>query len=426
MEPDLTEQARRALAEKNYDLALQLFTQVLSQSEGQTPLNYSKASFAAARKQEYKKAFSWASKAFEMSPEQPEVQTALAWALYLYIHHLGEKADPKFIITWITRIKTIENDGIKKPFGLAVIQSIPRLLKMESPPFLSMIQWLMQIDPEVLSDKPLVINPNGNNTLELASYREMLWAQRTQVLFEASRFEECIETCKQALEQPFQWHYRNDIWIYRRMALSHQALNNFNEALNIYRQVLISQPDWFIHYEYSKILYQSGESSLALHEAVKALLAEGAISSKIHLIHHTATILEAQNRKEEAREHKMLRNAIYREKGWRSCEHDEPGNIELTESSQTIYHRLRKMWNKILLENSPKFEGVIIKINEGGLSGFILTPDKKSYYFSKADWCSKSDVPAKGMKVFFRIAKRKHPKTHEPVDNAILVEPAEK
>lgn len=424
MDTLLAEKAYEALKSKQYQEALQLYQKVLETKEGQLPVNYSRASFAASRCNEYKTAFKWAEKAFELDPENNDSKLAIAWAFYFYQDFLGKKADKKFVITWLSRISPILHQSIMLPFALAVMRAIPDLLVMESPPYISMIRWLMQINPEVLSPDPKIVYQDEGKATEYASQRETLWAQRTQVLFEARRYEECIDTCNQALAQPLKWHFNNDIWINRRKALSHLYLDNVVEALNIYKQHLITRPEWFIHYEYSVLLDKAGETQAALAEAATALMAAGPLHSKINLIRFMAEILKKRNYTKESQDHLHLYIAICIEKGWSIAEElkNEIGELVVPDAGQ-LQSRLRHFWKHLVEESLPALNGFITRVNEGGLSGFIADDKGHSYYFSRKDWKGGDAEPQKGMQVRFRLTHRQHPKTGEVVKNAVMVEP---
>lgn len=428
MSDDLATAAYQALREKRYPEALDLYRKVLSEKSQQTAENYCRASFAASRCNEHKTGFQWAKQAYEMDPENPLVLQAVAWAFYFYLNLLKDKASSDFIINWLTRLASKPIPETTKPFALAVIQAVPQLLEKEAPPFLSIIRWLNQIDPEVLSSEPLIIQQNENSKMELASQRETLWALRTQVLYEAGWYTECIDMCNQALAQPFQWHYNNDIWITRRKALSYEALGQFAEAIGIYGKALIHREEWFIQYEYARLLKTQGENDKSLERAARALLAEGQLASKIHLIRFVAQLLEELGHSTEAALHYQLWIGIYQEKGWRIPETPNLKNEWL--STQHDVRRLlaeaRKCWKDLQFSSQPRIKGIIQHMNEGNLSGFILAENGKKLYFSRKDWQSPTTEPRKGLKVEFIVVQRTHPKTKQPVENAIHVRPIDK
>lgn len=423
MPDDLATAAYEALREKRYSEALDLYRKVLSEKSLQTVENYCRASYAASRCNEPKTGFLWAKQAYEVDPENPYVLQAVAWAFYFYLNFLKDKASSDYIITWLTRLASKPSSETAKPFALAVIQAVPQLLEKESPPFLSVIRWLNQIDPEVLSNEPLVIQQNENSKLELASQRETLWSLRTQVLYEAGWYAECIDMCNKALAQPFQWHYNNDIWITRRKALSHEALGQHAEAIDIYEKSLIRREEWFIQYEYARLLKIRGDENKALERAARALLAEGQLASKIHLIRFMAQLLEETGRSAEAALHYQFWIAIYQEKGWRIPDTENLKNewLHSQHDVRQLLMEARKYWKLLQHQSQPRLTGIIQHMNEGNLSGFILAENGKKLYFSRKDWQSPTTEPRKGLKVEFIVVQRLHPKTQKPVENAIMV-----
>lgn len=428
MPENLATAAYEALREKRYTESFDLYRKVLSEPSLQTAENYCRASFAASRCNQFKISFQWAQKAFAMDPENPMVLQAIAWGFYFYLNFLKEKASSELIITWLTRLAPKPIPEIAKPFALAVIQAVPQLLGMEAPPFLSIIRWLNQIDPEILSSEPIIIHPNEHNKMELASQRETLWALRTQVLYEAGWYTECIDMCTQALAQPFQWHYNNNIWITRRKALSHEALGQQSEARALYEQFLIQREEWFIHYEYARLLKAQGDINKCLEHAARALLADGQLASKIHLIKFVAQTLHETGHSREAELHYQLWIGIYQEKGWRLPETPQLKNewISSQHNVRQLHLEAKKYWKDLLVQSQPRLTGTIQHLNEGNLSGFILAENGKNLYFSRKDWQSPTIEPRKGLKVEFYIVQRTHPKTKQLVDNAIHVKPIDK
>ncbi|MGC8866162.1 MAG: hypothetical protein ACP5O2_10640 [Bacteroidales bacterium] len=425
---DLATAAYEALREKQYAQALELYRKALLEKPLQTAENYSRASFAANRCNEHNTSFKWAQKAYEIDPENPLVLQALAWAFYFYLNFLKDRASSDFIISWLTRLASKTIPETAKPFALAVIQAVPRLLDKEMPPFLSITRWLNQINPEILSNEPIIIQANEQNRMELASQRETLWALRTQVLYEAGWYTECIDMCNQALNQPIHWHYNNDIWINRRKALSCEALGQHKEAITIYEKLLSHREEWFIHYEYARLLKTQGDINKSQEHAARALLAEGQLSSKIHLIKFTAQTLQESGRSREAELHYLLWIGIYQEKGWRIPETSDLKNewINAQHDVKKLLSEARKLWREWQYLSQPRLKGVIIRMNEGNLSGFILAENGKNLYFSRNDWQNPTVEPRKGLKVEFIVVQRTHPKTQKVVDNAIQVRPIDK
>ena len=60
--------------------------------------------------------------------------------------------------------------------------------------------------------------------MELASSKEDWYAVKTKALFETKNYQECFELSKKALESFEKFHYSNEVWFARRIALSKKIL----------------------------------------------------------------------------------------------------------------------------------------------------------------------------------------------------------
>ena len=74
--------------------------------------------------------------------------------------------------------------------------------------------------------------------MELASDKENWFAYKSKALMKLGIFQECYEVSKQALELFDIFHYSNDIWFARRIALSKKSLGNSADAITGLQQVL--------------------------------------------------------------------------------------------------------------------------------------------------------------------------------------------
>jgi len=68
--------------------------------------------------------------------------------------------------------------------------------------------------------------------MEFASAREDWFATKTKALFELKQYQECFELSKKALELFDKFHYSNEVWFARRIALSKKHLGKSEDALN--------------------------------------------------------------------------------------------------------------------------------------------------------------------------------------------------
>ena len=82
------------------------------------------------------------------------------------------------------------------------------------------------------------------------------------------QYQECFEVSKQALEAFEKFHYSNDIWFARRIALSKKFLGNSTDALNELLLVLKRKREWFIQSEVAEIYKENGDFDTAFKYAI--------------------------------------------------------------------------------------------------------------------------------------------------------------
>ncbi|NCX95359.1 MAG: hypothetical protein EBX41_02915, partial [Chitinophagia bacterium] len=92
---------------------------------------------------------------------------------------------------------------------------------------------LVSVDSLDIECKTIEVTRKGEKkSEEQASDKENWYAVKTKALFETQQYQECFVVSKKALETFDKFHYLNDIWFARRVALSRKKLGNKKEALN--------------------------------------------------------------------------------------------------------------------------------------------------------------------------------------------------
>lgn len=255
--------------------------------------------------------------------------------------------------------------------------------------------------------------------MEFASNKEDWFAIKTKALFETQRYQECFELSKLALETLEKFHYSNDIWFARRIALSKKYLGNSEEALNELIVILRRKKDWFIQFEVAQIYKENGDFDKAFRFANNAINNFGDLEYKIVLIVFIAELLELKEEKELSFKHYSLSKLLRIQEGW-----NIPNSLSLAlsrydfeaitiEKLPKLITELKLYWGSfnqreiVVKQNSTQIQiGTIQKIlhnDENGSDGFIKYNGNKSIYFllnSTDDVVKKLRV---GLEVVFKI-----------------------
>lgn len=238
--------------------------------------------------------------------------------------------------------------------------------------------------------------------MELASDKENWFAFKTKALFETQQYQDCFEISKKALETFEKFHYSNEIWFARRIALSKKYLGNSAEALNELLQVLRRKKEWFIQTEVAEIYKENGDFDKAFKYAIEAINNFGDLEYKVGLLVQIAEILEKKEEKELAFKHYSLSKLLRQQEEWKVPQTIEYAlqNLGFTQISleqlPNLKKELKNYWNTFKPQqtrpttnrntaNSNQQQiGKIDKIlhnDEKGADGFIKYDNNKSVYF---------------------------------------------
>lgn len=233
--------------------------------------------------------------------------------------------------------------------------------------------------------------------MELASSKEDWYAVKTKALFETQHYQECFEMSKIALESFDKFHYSNEVWFARRIALSKKHLGNSEDALNELLSILKRKKEWFIQYEVSQIYKENGDYENSFKFAISAINNFGDLEYKVALLVLIAELLYLKEEKELSFKHYLLSKLLRVQEGW-----NVPSSIlvvlsqfpfeQITiEKLPDLKRELKKYWNSFnTQQNTPRQNTTQIQIgkidkvlhnDEKGADGFIKFGGNKSIYF---------------------------------------------
>jgi len=268
--------------------------------------------------------------------------------------------------------------------------------------------------------------------MELASDKENWFAFKTKALFETQQYQECFELSKKALETFKKFHYSNEVWFARRIALSKKHLGNSEEALNELLQVLRRKKEWFIQNEVAEIYKENGDFEKAFKYAIEAINNFGDLEYKVGLLVLIANILEQKQEKELSFKHYMLSKLLRQKEEWKVPQTlnyalQNLGFAQITlEQLPNLKRELKNYWNTFKQEQTKSFdktrtttnknlEGEIVRIlhdNERGKVGFIKSNGKEHYFSVNPNYHSISYISV-GTKVQFEILPPKDDKKEQ-------------
>jgi tetratricopeptide (TPR) repeat protein len=217
-----------------------------------------------------------------------------------------------------------------------------------------------------------------------------------------SNIKNALKFQKKALETFEKFHYSNEIWFARRIALSKKHLGNSADALNELLQVLRRKKEWFIQTEVAEIYKENGDFDKAFKYAIEAINNFGDLEYKVGLLVQIAEILEKKEEKELAFKHYSLSKLLRQQEEWKVPQTIEYALQNLgfaqisVEQLPNLKKELRNYWNNFkpqqtipttnrnTAKSNQQETGKIDKIlhnDEKGADGFIKYDNNKSVYF---------------------------------------------
>ncbi|NLO20109.1 MAG: hypothetical protein GX121_09625 [Ignavibacteria bacterium] len=254
------------------------------------------------------------------------------------------------------------------------------------------------VPPERLNTvcKSIEVESRGQKkAMELASDKENWYAYKSKALMKLEMFQECYNVSKKALELFKKFHYSNDVWFARRIALSKKNLGNSADAIEELLQVLRRKKEWYVQKELADLYYETGDVDNAFKYAISAINNFGDLKYKVGLLFLLGGILKSKRENDLAFKHFSLSHLIRINEGWKvpsklQSELRQFDRIPI-DNFQELEKELRKYWNSFIPKNntqvqntSQKQTGIIEKIlnnNDKGADGFLKYDNSKSIYF---------------------------------------------
>jgi tetratricopeptide (TPR) repeat protein len=290
------------------------------------------------------------------------------------------------------------------------------------------------ISPEMLHTdcRTIEVERKGQKKpMELASDKENWYAFKSKALMKLGIFQECYEVSKQALDLFEVFHYSNDIWFARRIALSKKNLGNSADAIDELQRVLKRKKEWFIQKELAVLYQEAGEIDKAFNYAISAINNFGDLEYKVDLLFLLGELLKSKQEDDLAFKHFSLSQLIRIKEEWnipsklQSALSQFKTTAITVDKLQELKGELRKYWNSFNPQQSTQGQntnqrqtGKIEKIlhnDEKGADGFIKFDNNKSIYFrvnSTEEIIKKLNV---GLMVEFKIL----PATEDKKEKAI-------
>ena len=231
--------------------------------------------------------------------------------------------------------------GLNSDFSKTLVSNLFSIVlksekKKPAPNWKLVNDFCNQIDPTLLSTdcSTIQVERKGRTQdMELASDFENWYAYKTKALMKLGEWQECFNTSKEALEKIDSFHYSNDVWFSRRVALSKKNLGNAEDTIEELETILKKKREWFIQKELAELYFEKDDLDAAFKLAIDAINNFGPLEFKVDLLYLIGKILNKQEESDLAFKHFSLSKLVRQDEEWKVPQKvfDELNQLEQSE-----------------------------------------------------------------------------------------------
>lgn len=287
--------------------------------------------------------------------------------------------------------------------------------------YLLALEILNKLDVKTLSDKPYQYKDSNDKDRESASRKEEYYTLKTDLLLKSKQFDECIFYCNEAFEEIASFHYGNEIWLERRIALALEGMGEAVEAIDRLQKLIVTSDKWFLLYEIGKLYLKLGQQNDALQYMLKALCTKDPEKMKVKLIEQLGDVLLNVGETEYVQENYLLSLKIRRENDWFVKD-----NLmkKVKEEREVSFKEVREHWIQLLYKFAGKKTGTISRLLPGNKAGFIKA--EQSYYFQSKNFFGRVAILKVGDSVDFSTCVSYDRKKQQETIEAIAITPSKR
>jgi hypothetical protein len=335
----------------------------------------------------------------------PMVINAYGWVVFDKYKHDNEASNNFNSYQFLTNVQrllpllTAQNNN----FAYSVIARILNIV-LKTEKHKASVNWKFisdfcsLFDPNILNnscDLIEVTRKGRTANMELASDKEAWYAAKSKALIELNQMEACFNISKEALHVIEKFHYSNDLWFARRVALAKKSFGNSDETIAELKMILKKKREWFIQRELAELYFEQNNSEEAFAYAIQAMNNYGDLEYKVGLIAFLGDLLVIKGEKPMAYKHFLLAKQLREKEEWKippelltKLEDTKDANGAI--NFQSLKRELKSYWQSFQPKrmksenNGEKLVGTIKKIlndNEKGKNGFLTSLQGNDYYF---------------------------------------------
>ncbi|OQP44125.1 hypothetical protein A4H97_33680 [Niastella yeongjuensis] len=254
-----------------------------------------------------------------------------------------------------------------------------------------------------------VFEKNGKERrVELASDKESWYSAYSNALYQTEDYVNCLNVCQDAYEVIPRFHYNNEIWFARRIALCKRSFGNIDDAIFELEKIVKQKKEWFIQKEIAELYYEKGDYKIAKEMLIVAALNRGDLEKKDALFFLLGKLFIQDGNTGIAYKHFLLSLKIRQDQQFRIPQELKQSLEQLSGAmlidqdvdAFRLYKELLSFWKSLLPRNNVSYQGKIFRVINEKEIGFIKGDDNQEFFFRYKDL--KFKQPIVGMKVKYK------------------------
>jgi hypothetical protein len=315
-----------------------------------------------------------------------------------------------------------QNESNVPSFSFCALTTLNQLVKMDtSIDYEKFLYILNRLDPTLLSSESYQYTDSSGKIRENASQREIFYKLKSDALLKIKSYEECILCCNEAMETLEQFHYSNDIWFVRKIAIALGALGNIDEAIKKLEKLIVISDKWFLLYEIGKLYRQLNQPLRALEYMLRAACTKDPEKMKVSLIESLGDLLNELDEKSFAQDNFLFARQIRLSNDWVV---QDKLNQKIVVEREVNFKEIRNSWIHRLYQLVDSKQGKVNKLFPNKTGGFIQAD--KPYYFQLKNFFGRSDLLKVGDTVIFIVTASYDRKKQIETEEAMVITPFKK
>jgi tetratricopeptide (TPR) repeat protein len=413
---NIRKQAKEFNSTKNYAKAIELYSELFEKEKNlQDSTEYI---FCLLQNHNYDKSLEVSRIVYAENQKNKRISAMYAQAIY-YSQIKIENPDKNIFLKAATAItKLVTADEPYSPYQNTILKTLDFIKKHYPENAILRLEWTNKIKIEQLNTEPFIFTKqNSEKKIKIASSLEKWALHKANALKDLHEFNNLLNFTNEILNIETIKKSTYKIWLLRIKAIALINTGKPEQAENIYNEIILQKKDWFIIYEFAKILQQNNKEKKALDKLLTIDIINTPTFAAIKILNLIKDFLKDSDKRN------LNEKIIFHIENIKK-QSTTNDNTKLLRQYYTHKKDLENLTGNTANNNVKKTgteqTGIIIKILEGNKAGFIKTENNGNIYFEVKEYKGALREIIEGLKVKFKTAetfdKKKQQKSTKAVE----------